>query len=165
MLTFTYIIKTGGMWVRQLHKAIGLMQVIQDDTTRDLYWCVVLKFLREFFLTTPSEEAIGELLGFLEPMCDDEVVHEYGTVYKMKLAKYYCIWDQDFQPPSTKMSVYEKINNRITSALLDLTSLQRTLTDPPTPYWWNADPPTPYCHTGSIQIRPRPNTDPPTPCW
>ena len=33
MLTFTYIIKTGGTWVRQLHKAIGLMQVIQDDTT------------------------------------------------------------------------------------------------------------------------------------
>ena len=50
--------------VRQLPKEIGLMQVMQDDTARDLYWCAVLKFLRELFLTTPSEEAMGELLGF-----------------------------------------------------------------------------------------------------
>jgi hypothetical protein len=64
MLTFTCSIKTGGTWVRQLPKEIGLMQVMQDDTARDLYWCAVLKFLRELFLTTPSEEAMGELLGF-----------------------------------------------------------------------------------------------------
>ena len=53
-VTFICIIKTGGTWVRQLPKDIGLMQTLQDDSTRDLYWCAVLKFLRRLVLTTPD---------------------------------------------------------------------------------------------------------------
>ena len=42
MLTFICSIQTGGKWVRQLPKEIGLMQTLSDDSTCDLYWCVVL---------------------------------------------------------------------------------------------------------------------------
>ena len=87
MLTFTCSIKTGGTWVRQLAKEIGLMQVMQDDTTRDLYWCAVLRFLRRLFLTTPSEAAMEELLGILEPMCDDELVHEWGATLEEEMER------------------------------------------------------------------------------
>jgi hypothetical protein len=58
------------------------MQALTDDNTRDMYWCAVLKFLCDLLLTTPSEEAMTELLGFLEPMCDSEEVHEIGSTFE-----------------------------------------------------------------------------------
>ncbi len=78
-VTFICSIKTGGTWVRQLFKDIGVMQALLDDSTRDLYWCAVLKFLCRLFLTIPSEATMEELLGILEPMCDGELVHEFGA--------------------------------------------------------------------------------------
>ena len=76
MVTFICSIKTGGTWVHQMPKDIGLMKAMHDDTTCDLYWCPVLKFLCRLFLTTPSEAVMEEQLGILEPMCDGELVHE-----------------------------------------------------------------------------------------
>jgi hypothetical protein len=58
---------------------IGLMDVMTDDTTRDLYWYDVLKFQCVLLLTTPSETVMEEVLDILEPMCDDELVHEWGA--------------------------------------------------------------------------------------
>ena len=55
------------------------MDVMTDDTTRDLYWCAVLKFQRVLLLTTPSETVMEEVLDILESMCDDELVHEWGA--------------------------------------------------------------------------------------
>ena len=55
------------------------MQALTDDSTCDLYWCTVLKFLCDLLFATPSEEAMTELLGFLEPMCNGEEVQEIGS--------------------------------------------------------------------------------------
>ncbi len=87
MLTFTCSIKTGGTWVRQLPQEIGLMHVMADDTTRDLYWCVILQFLCGLLLTTPSESVMEELLGILDPMCDDEFVHEFGATLEEEVER------------------------------------------------------------------------------
>ena len=50
MLTFICNIKNRGEWVRQPPQEIGLLSVIADDTTRDIYWCVFLKFLHKLLL-------------------------------------------------------------------------------------------------------------------
>ena len=55
------------------------MHVMADDNTCDLYWCDILKFLCVLLLTTPSETVMEELLDTLEPMCDGELVHEFGA--------------------------------------------------------------------------------------
>jgi hypothetical protein len=60
---------------------------VLDDSTRDLYWCVVLKFLRDLLLATPSEEAMTELLGFLEPMWNGEEVQEIGSTFEEEKAR------------------------------------------------------------------------------
>jgi hypothetical protein len=54
-----------GMWVAQ--------------TVRDLYWCAVLKFMRDLYLTTPSDTGMLAILGSLEPMCQKELLLEDGT--------------------------------------------------------------------------------------
>jgi hypothetical protein len=63
------------------------MQALVDDNTRDLYWCAVLKFLRDLLLVTPSEESMTELLGFLQPMCDREKVLEIGSTFEDEKAR------------------------------------------------------------------------------
>ncbi len=63
------------------------MKVMQDDSTRDLYWCVVLKFLCRLFLTTPSQADMEELLGILELMCDGELVHEWGATLEEEMER------------------------------------------------------------------------------
>ena len=87
MLTFICNIKNRGEWVRQPPQEIGLLSVIADDTPRDIYWCVFLKFLRNLILTTPTETAMTELLGFLDPWCDGEDVLEDGTTFKFEEEK------------------------------------------------------------------------------
>ena len=59
-----------GTWVRQPQEDIGLLDALATGPTRDLYLCAVLKFQRDLLLTIPSEEAMTEMLGILEPMCD-----------------------------------------------------------------------------------------------
>ena len=61
--------------------------MLADDTTRDLYWCAILKFLRVLLLTTPSEAVMEELVGILEPMCDDELVHEFGATLEEEVER------------------------------------------------------------------------------
>jgi hypothetical protein len=43
---------TIGKWVHQPLEEIGLLVAIEDDVVRDLYWCVVLKFLNDLLLAT-----------------------------------------------------------------------------------------------------------------
>ena len=43
---------TVGRWVHQPLEEIGLLVAIEDDVVRDLYWCVVLKFLSDLLLAT-----------------------------------------------------------------------------------------------------------------
>ena len=69
-------------WVRQPLEDISLLDALATGPRRDLYLCVVLKFLRDLLLATPSEEAMTELLGILEPMCDKEEVHEIGSTFE-----------------------------------------------------------------------------------
>ena len=57
-ISFMYSINTGGKWVRQTTKEIGLRQALSDDSTCNMYWCTVLKFLCDLLVTTPSEEVM-----------------------------------------------------------------------------------------------------------
>jgi hypothetical protein len=56
-----------GMWVAQELQEIGLLVALADDTVRDLYWCAVLKFMRDLYLTAPSAAGMLAILGRLEP--------------------------------------------------------------------------------------------------
>ena len=71
--------RAGGTWVRQPAEEISLLVALADDTVRDLYLCAVLKFLRDLLLTTPSDQAMTEMLGILEQMCQKEEVLEIGA--------------------------------------------------------------------------------------
>ena len=82
MVTFIYSIKSHGKLVRQPSQQKGLLSLLADDNTRDIYWCAFLKFLRKLLLTTPTEAVMTELLGFLEPWCDDEQVLEDGETFE-----------------------------------------------------------------------------------
>ena len=52
-----------------------------DDTKRDLYWCVVLKFLSDLHRATPSDADMTAMLDRLESMCQKGEVLE-GEVTK-----------------------------------------------------------------------------------
>jgi hypothetical protein len=67
MITFICNIETHGELVRQPPQQKELLSLLADDNTRDIYWCVFLKFLLKLLLTTPTEAAMTEMLGFLEP--------------------------------------------------------------------------------------------------
>ncbi len=46
-----------GMWVAQELQEIGLLVALEDDTVRDLYWCVVLNFMCDLYLLRPSRRS------------------------------------------------------------------------------------------------------------
>ena len=59
MITFNLSIQRAGeRWVHQTSDEINLLVVLSDDTVRDLYLCIVLKFLRDLLLVTPSDDAM-----------------------------------------------------------------------------------------------------------
>ncbi len=55
-----------------------------DDILRDLYWCVVLKFMRDLYLTTPSAAGMLAMLGSLEPMSNhkEHLLEDCATLEK-----------------------------------------------------------------------------------
>ncbi len=82
MLSFTCSFHISGTWVLQVVQEITLTAALADDTTRDLYWCAVLKFMRSLFLTTPTDAVMAGMLGVFEPMCNKEEVEDIGASIK-----------------------------------------------------------------------------------
>ena len=74
MLVYGHSLLIDGDWVEQPDEVISLRDAVTDEILADIHTCAYLKFQRDLYLATPTEQGMDELLGDEEPMVDEEDV-------------------------------------------------------------------------------------------